>query len=212
VITSTDFMQLLVLLDDQGRKDIEWAENCCPPKSADEFALEVIYVICNSGMKFKVARGIYDRVVEFLKLGTPVKGKILGKSGKAAAIDEIWRRRQDLFSDYIAIGESGVFSSAREIDNARLELLAKLPWIGQITKYHCAKNFGADVAKPDVHLQRLADREKITPQQLCERLASETGYRVATVDTILWRACALGILNSSTGAIHEDRAAASAWH
>ena len=47
--------------------------------------------------------------------------------------------------------------------------------------------------------KELADREGVTPQDLCERLARDTGYRVATVDLILWRACATGLINSRTG-------------
>jgi hypothetical protein len=59
-----------------------------------------------------------------------------------------------------------------------------------------SENLGADVAKPDVHLNRLAEAERVTAQELCERLAKETGYRAATVDLILWRACANGIIHS----------------
>jgi hypothetical protein len=83
----------------------------------------------------------------------------------------------------------------------KLQFCADLPWIGGITKYHLAKNLGADVAKPDVHLQRLADREGCSVDALCSRLAEETGLRVASVDTVLWRACANGVLNSRTGEI-----------
>jgi hypothetical protein len=43
--------------------------------------------------------------------------------------------------------------------------------------------------------------EGCTAQALCERLAAETGYRVATVDTVLWRACANGVLDSCSGEI-----------
>ena len=31
---------------------------------------------------------------------------------------------------------------------------------------------------------------------MCQRLARQTGYREATIDTILWRACADGFLDS----------------
>ena len=48
-------------------------------------------------------------------------------------------------------------------------------------------------------LQRLADREGVTAQQLCERLSRQTGYKIATVDVLLWRACANGVFNSRTG-------------
>lgn len=73
---------------------------------------------------------------------------------------------------------------------------ATLPWIGPITKYHLAKNFGGDWAKPGVHLPRLANAEECSPQDPCERLARESGYRAATVDLILLRACADGVIDS----------------
>jgi hypothetical protein len=161
-------------------------EACCPPANEEHFALEAIYVICNSGMKNTVARGIFERVRAAL-LGRTIR-EVFGHKGKAAAIDHIWRHQGVLYVDYLLADD-------------KLAFCESLPWIGGITKYHLAKNFGADVAKPDVHLQRLADREGCTAQQLCERLATATGLRVAAVDTVLWRACANGILNSRTGEI-----------
>jgi hypothetical protein len=173
--------------------DVTWAENLGPPADAEDFALETIYVICNSGMKNTVARGIYERVRAALYAGTPV-AEVFGHNGKAAAIETIWRNRDRLLADYLAA-------------NDKLAFCGELPWIGNITKYHLAKNFGADVAKPDVHLQRLADREGTTAQALCERLAKATGYRVATIDTVLWRACAFGVLNSRTGIVSSPKVA-----
>lgn len=188
MITATDFDWILGLLGQQGQNDVDWAEGLTPPESADEFALETIFVICNSGMKNTVARLIYNRIVERLRAGEPVKGNVLGKSGKAAAIDKIWKERERYFAEYMAAPDKVAYAQT-------------VPWIGGITCYHMVKNFGADVAKPDVHLKRLADREGVSSQQLCERLAGETGFRVATVDTVLWRACATGVINSNTGAI-----------
>ena len=84
---------------------------------------------------------------------------------------------------------------------AAVDRCASLPWIGDITKYHLAKNLGANVAKPDRWLVRLADAEKTTVDQLCRRLAIATGDRVATVDVVLWRACAVGVLVIDGGMI-----------
>ena len=71
------------------------------------------------------------------------------------------------------------FFVAYLLSNEPVAFLQRLPWVGPITSYHLAKNLGADVAKP------------------CRRLARESGYRIATIDTVLWRACAEGLLNSS---------------
>lgn len=162
--------------------DIAWSEGVMPPADADEFALEAIFVICNSGMKHTVAQGIFDRIMPRLRNGGSAH-ETFGHKGKSDAIDFIWRERERLLGEYRAAPD-------------KLAFCENLPWIGGITKYHLAKNFGADVAKPDVHLQRLADAEGCTAQQLCERLSGETGYRIATVDVILWRACAIGLIDS----------------
>lgn len=185
MISKDDFLRILDLLGDQGREDVEWANGCKMPDSPEDFALEVIYVICNSGMKHKVAVGIFERCKSAVLEGQPVIN-YFGHQGKAAAIEVIWRDRARLYAEYAAAPDKVAYAET-------------LPWIGKITAYHVAKNFGAQVAKPDVHLQRLANLERVTAQQLCERLAAETGYRVPAVDTVLWRACAYGLLDSRTG-------------
>lgn len=174
---------------------IEWSESAGPPADADEFALEATYVICNSGMRHQAARGIYERCSAALRAGEPTNSltraalglrPIFGHPKKTTAIDDIWLQRDKLLALYLAADDKVAFCES-------------LPHIGPITKYHLAKNFGADVAKPDVHLQRLADIHGTTPQALCDYLAGLTGYRSRTVDLILWMACARGVVDSRTG-------------
>ena len=190
-ITFEQFCAVIQALGEQGKADMEWSEFLAPPATPDRFAIEAIFVICNSGMKNTVAKMIFDRCMQALLCEQPVI-EVFKHKGKAAAIEAIWADRKVLLSMFLGCTD----------DAARLEMLEALPWIGSITKYHLAKNFGMDVAKPDVHLQRLADREGCTAQALCERLAAEVGLRAATVDVLLWRACANGIINSRTGAIN----------
>ncbi len=187
MITAADFRQIRALLGQRAEEDIEWAEGCCLPANPAMFASEVIFVICNSGMKNTVALQIFERCIEALYRGQPVF-EVFKHAGKAAAIETIWRDQVKLRAEYAAAAD-------------KLAYAQTLPWIGKITRFHVVKNFGEDLAKPDVHLQRLADREGCTPQELCERLARETGLRVAAIDTVLWRACANGFLNSRTGEI-----------
>lgn len=163
--------------------DIEWAQSVKEPNNADDFAGEVIWVILCSGMKEQVARIIQGRVWTAIKAGKPVKGNVLGKSGKADAIDTIWRDRVTLFA---------AFQSA----NDKVEFGLSLPWIGNITKWHLAKNLGVDCAKPDIHLVRVASHYSTTPHNLCAALSVASGDRIATVDLVIWRACNLGIIKS----------------
>lgn len=167
--------------------DLTWAENILPPMSPRDFAGEIIFVICNSGMRFTVARGIFERVTRALRAGIHPR-KVFGHDGKAEAIWRIWDDRVSLFKQY---------------ENAadKLSFIESLPWIGEITKYHVAKNFGLPYAKPDVHLARLGETFEMSPQALCEVLAIKSKLKVATIDTLLWRAAAVGILDTRTGEI-----------
>ena len=185
------FLQVVHALCAAGfRGDIEWSEDAGPPASPEDFAEEAIFVICNSGMKNTVARRIYDRILPELRAGRPAGG-VFGHRMKARAIDLIWENRRQAFDEYMA----------QQTDAARIEYLGALRHIGPITKFHLAKNFGINVAKPDVHLQRLADHCGETVQGLCARLAEESRYKARTVDVLLWRACAIGLIDSRTGEV-----------
>lgn len=162
---------------------IDWTESLAPPEDPDNFAQQTIYVICNSGMANTVATVIYDRCMDALRSGRSVTD-VFRHPGKSLAIDAIWQDRERHYADYVAAED-------------KVTALRTLPWIGDITALHLAKNFGADVAKPDVHMERLARAESTSTEKLCARLSAASGYRAATVDTILWRACALKVLDSA---------------
>jgi hypothetical protein len=167
--------------------DIQWSETCGPPKTAEDFAQEAIFVICNSGMRNNIARKIYQRVAAAVGAGGSASD-VFGHAGKAAAIDRIWREREALFDAYLTSSD-------------KVAYLETLPWIGGITKWHLAKNFGVDCVKPDVHLQRLARHHGVTPTELCAPLSAASGLKIRTIDLLLWRACANGVINSRTGEV-----------
>lgn len=162
--------------------EIEWAQNVKAPETAEDFAGEAIWVILCSGMKEQIARKIQDKVFPALHAGIPV-ANVFGHKGKAAAIDVIWRDRESLFHTL-------------SISHDKVGFCLGIPWIGEITKWHLAKNLGVDCAKPDIHLSRLAKHYRTTPARLCADLAAASGDRIATVDVVIWRACNLGIIKT----------------
>ena len=172
---------------------IEWSEAIPAPADADAFAEQAVYVICNSGMMNRVAVPIFERCMTALRSGQSAT-TVFGHPGKAAAIDRIWAERSVLFAAY-----------QQEPDP--IAFLRSLPWIGDVTSYHLAKNLGADVAKPDVHMERLARRDRTSTHALCRKLARQSGYRIATIDTVLWQACADGLLDSTAYELHGWKAA-----
>lgn len=180
------YLSLCARLRDAGHGgDYDWAESVTPPQTPEAFACEYVWVVLNSGMKNTVARGIMDRLWPRLVAGESAQ-VAFGHKGKTAAIDHVWANRSKLFAE---------LQSAEDL----VTWCAALPWIGQITKWHLAKNLGADVAKPDRWLVRLAEAEGTSVDALCQRLAKLSGDRVATVDVVLWRACAVGLLQVKDG-------------
>lgn len=154
------------------------------PANAKDFAGKVIYVICGSGFKATIAKPISTRCIAALKSGRSAK-TVFGHPGKASAIDQVWRDRKRYFEE---------LKIAKGVD-----WFETLPFIGSITKYHIAKNCGFNVAKADVHLERLAKNWNTTVDKLCTHLVNQTGYRRAVVDSLLWEACRNKLISSKTG-------------
>ncbi len=171
-----------MLSDPQWAGQFDWAESVTRPIDAEAMARELIFVIANSGMKNTVARTIYQRVMGALEAGQD-PSSAFGHAGKAAAMAMIWRERERLFHELATLTDADI-----------ADWCGRLPFIGAITRWHASKNLGADVAKPDRWLERVATLSNETVTQLCTRLAQATGDRVATVDLVIWWAMAHGVL------------------
>ena len=159
--------------------EIDWAESLQPVDCPDVFFSEYAWVVCNSGMPNQVARIIWDRIKTALQDGKPVISA-LGHKGKASGIQYVFDHRQELFKAYLTSEDKLVF-------------IRELPWIGPISTWHLAKNYGMDVVKPDRHLQRISTHYQTKTEDLCKTLSIGTGDRIATVDYVLWRAANLGL-------------------
>ena len=146
-------------------------------QTAKDFFVEYVYVVCNSGMKNQVAEKIFQRYMNqgIVAIKHPLKKK---------AILEAEQNYEKWFETL----------KIRKQHHTELDFLETLPHIGKITKYHLARNLGLDVAKPDRHMQKLADLFGYTdPNHMCIDIYAVTNgeYRVGTIDVILWRYCNL---------------------
>lgn len=165
--------------------EIKWAQSIKPPRTAEELWAEYSWVVLNAGMKEQVARKIWNRIKSAMDAGTDIS-KVFRHKGKTKAIDDAWAKRWSRFSTY------RVFAKRNDV----LGFCASLPWIGPITKYHLAKNLGAQVAKPDRWLIRIAAETGEDVQVMCKRISDATGDPITVVDTVIWRACNLGFWNT----------------
>ncbi|MXQ13758.1 hypothetical protein [Microvirga makkahensis] len=98
------------------------------PGTADEFAEIVIAAICHASVAPSVGRRTFERCMRALMLGSASRSGFRHPA-KAAAIDQIWREREQLFRDYTASSD-------------KLRFLSTLPWIGPVTKHSLARRLG----------------------------------------------------------------------
>lgn len=139
-----------------------------------DFYVSYVYVVLNTGMRNQVAEKLFDNLMKSGDVDKTIKHKGKNKAIKLAMANyETWFKELKVADD-------------------KIEYLKSLFFIGDITKYHLARNIGIDVAKPDRHLQRIADKYGFdNVHEMCELLSEETGERIGTVDVILWRYCNL---------------------
>lgn len=170
--------------------EIEWAQTVKPPETADDFAGEAIWVVCCSGFKEQRARTTQAAAMKAIAEGRSAT-EVFPKSGKGRAIDLLWKNRETYFRHLKTMVDGSASPSSI------IAWIATLPYVGgPILRYHFAKNMGVDCAKPDVHLTRIAEHYKTTPETLCAELSRVTGDRIATVDLVIWRAANLGLINT----------------
>jgi hypothetical protein len=160
--------------DPDWQHQYAWAEAVRFPATPDDLARELIFVICNSGMRAATARRIFARVCQALSNGLPV-ASTFGHANKCRAIERIHAERAALWHELGALH-----------GRALVDRLAMLDGFGPIIAWHGAKNLGADVAKPDRWLERLAYASGTSVDALCRAIATRTGERIGTVDLVLW--------------------------
>jgi len=161
-------------------KEIDWSDNLVPCESATDFFNEYIWVVLCAGMKEQVVRKIFDNIKNAIQKDKPISSAFK-HVGKVSAIMKMAISYKDTFKKFRA-------------SNDKLSFLKTLPWIGEITKFHLAKNLGLDFVKPDRHLVRIATKNETNPFKMCKEISEATGDRLATVDVVIWRAANLGLV------------------
>lgn len=143
----------------------------------DSFFYEYVYVVLASGFRAKIAARLAPLIVE-CHGDIPKMQKHFKNQRKLNSIATIWGERERW---------KELRDSFKTVDD-----LVNLPFIGEITKYHLARNIGlVSCAKPDVHLCRWCgkitgnDKEEMVPI-LTQAIADKVGRKQGTVDFALW--------------------------
>jgi hypothetical protein len=86
------------------------------------------------------------------------------------------------------INDIGFVQFKGRILDEPINVLQVFPFIGPVTAFHLAKNLGFPTAKPDRHLQRMAEIMGYSDaHHLCSVLSEATGDPIQVVDIVLWR-------------------------
>ena len=128
-------------------------------------------VIINSGMNNKVAEKIFK---SFWNEGN-IDFNAINHAQKNKALRKVYSRL-DFYFNHLKRSKN------------TLMYLKSLPFIGDITKYHLARNLGLNVAKPDRHLIRIAKAFGYSDvQKFCRKISFLSGDKIGVVDLVFWR-------------------------
>lgn len=155
------------------KQEIEWCSNIPKIEEMNKwyFFREYVWVVINSGMKNSVAKKIVDR---FWNNGN-LDFDTIGHPHKRESIKKVYNRLDRYFNHLIK-------------SKNRLKYIESLPHIGEITKYHLARNLGLDYAKPDRHLVRISSLLKFNNvQKFCGKISDLSRDKIGLVDLVFWR-------------------------
>ena len=172
--------------------EIQWQESLSPAAFTETDLLrESAWVVLCSGFREAVIRRIFDYIsLCFCDWESAdvihayrdhCRASALSRFANARKIDAIVAT-----ADYVA--EVGFEQFKGCVLSRPVETLRLLPYIGEVTTHHLAKNLGIPTAKPDRHLKRMAASMGFdSAYQLCDELANATGDAIQVVDLVLWR-------------------------
>jgi len=152
-------------------EEIEWVQKIPKKPSKEIFFKEYVWVVCNSGMKNQIAQKIFSK---FWKKGD-YNFDAINHPHKNSSIKQVYERLDFYYLHFLK-------------SENKLMFLKSLPHIGDITKYHLARNLGLNVAKPDRHLKRISKLFNFTNvQDFCFYISKFVSDSISTIDLVLWR-------------------------
>ena len=172
-------------------EEVEWQRRSnFASFSEQELLREHAWVTLCSGFRESVVQKAFDHVslcfcdwescVAIIKAGPLCIDAALAVFGNAAKLRGIYRAAERVD----AIG----FDSFKSNVIRNPAALKELPYMGDITFLHLAKNLGLDVSKPDRHLVRASSALGFrSTEHFCSELAKFSGESEKVVDLVVWR-------------------------
>lgn len=157
-----------------------------------EFMRCYAWVVLNTGMQGDIIKNIFPEFSKCFNNWKNLEKILSNKETIESKACEIFCHKQkidSIFKTIKIINDYKNFEEFKEwIRSDPENNLLKLPYIGDVTKYHLGRNLGFDCCKPDRHLVRLAKELKFkTPLEMCKEIQKATNDRLGVIDVVLWR-------------------------
>jgi len=178
--------------------EIDWQESrSLAALSESDFMEEFTWVVLSSGMKETVVRGLFPRISQaFLEWRSAADIVKRWRSCQRRAI-RVFNHRPKIDAVLSAakrVTDIGFSAFRDQIQHGGVDFIRTLAFMGPATSYHLAKSIGLDVVKPDRHMVRIAESAGgLSPNDLCEMIAHQTGDKVSVIDIVLWRYATLNL-------------------
>lgn len=172
--------------------EIEWAksvnENIFKNLKSRQFLYNYCWVVYSSGFKVSTVEKLFPALqIAFKNFDL----NLLEKMRSIKPVLEVFnneRKARSFLEGVKMIANEGFTTYKRNLLKEGVDKLEALPGIGPVTKFHLAKNIGLlDKAKPDIWLQRAADKCSSSVDELVDYLSAQNKLSRHTVDIILWR-------------------------
>jgi len=158
------------------------------------FLAELAYVVLNSGMKNSVVEIHWGRFMRaFDGFKDLVALNTMREHVAQEALDVFGNvKKVDAILDAVEVMQAEGWDAIREeLKEDGIDYLKRFGFIGDVTKFHLAKNIGFDCVKPDRHLVRCAEAAGYDdPEEMCLAIAIEVGDTLSVIDYVIWRYCA----------------------
>lgn len=156
-----------------------------------EFLREVAWVILNSGFRESIVRSIFpklSRAFHDWKSAAAIVGDNRVCRRKALMIFGSGRKIDAILDVANIVHTSGFGEVKRQLLRNPVEFIRTLPFMGDVTSLHLAKNLGVAVVKPDRHLVRVAQTAGFeSPDGLCRAIWQIVGDHLSVIDLVIWR-------------------------
>lgn len=181
-----------IVRDEGFNNEILWQSNLCFDNIDERtFLQEIAWVILTCGMKEAIIRQKFHALSNCFYNWESAR-KISINRGKcqnsALKVFNHKKKIQAILNAADQIEKSGFNKIKQKIKRNPIDTLQIFDYIGPVTVYHLAKNIGLPVAKPDRHLNRIAQMENYNDvQTFCSDISKLSGDSVPVVDIVFWR-------------------------